>query len=226
VDARAVLFDLDGVLVDSRVPFARGVNGALIAQGLPPRPEQELYRYLGPPLHETFAALVPEPSLIEPCVERYRARYRARAALETTVFAGIPELLQRLSVHLAMAVATSKPHALAEPLLEALGMRSFFLAVIGPDLASENEPKAVTVERAIGALPPGSVPVMVGDRSYDVAAAHEHGLRAIGVLWGIGSTAELTTAGADALARNPSELAELLLAGDGQADRGRRTLNR
>jgi phosphoglycolate phosphatase len=105
-------------------------------------------------------------------------------------------------------------------------MRSFFLAVIGPDLASENEPKAVTVERAIGALPPGSVPVMVGDRSYDVAAAHEHGLRAIGVLWGIGSTAELTTAGADALARNPSELAELLLAGDGQADRGRRTLNR
>src|SRR5208337_212352 len=100
-------------------------------------------------------------------------------------------------------VATSKPHALAEPLLEALQLRDFFDAVVGPELDSENESKAATVARAMRELPPNAQPVMVGDRKYDIAAAHEHGIRAVGVLWGIGSEDELTTAGADALAHTP-----------------------
>lgn len=50
---------------------------------------------------------------------------------------------------------------------------------------------------------PEANPVMVGDRKHDIAAAHEHDIRAIGVLWGIGSEDELLTAGADALAHIP-----------------------
>ncbi len=65
-DHDAVLFDLDGVLVDSRVSFARSVNSALTSQGLPPRPEHELHQYLGPPLHRTFRALVGEEALVQP----------------------------------------------------------------------------------------------------------------------------------------------------------------
>jgi phosphoglycolate phosphatase len=109
-----------------------------------------------------------------------------------------------------MVVATSKPRALAEPLLDALDLRGFFAAVIGPELDSENEHKAVTIGRVMQALPPCARPVMVGDRKHDIAAAHEHDIRAIGVLWGIGSERELLTAGADALARTPIELATLL----------------
>jgi phosphoglycolate phosphatase len=207
----AVLFDLDGVLVDSRVPFARGINSALASQGLPTRPEHELHQYLGPPLHRTFQALVGEQSLVQPCVDAYRARYRELAASETTVFPGIREILDALYGHLPMVVATSKPRALAEPLLEALQLRRFFVAVVGPELASENEQKAVTVGRAIGELAPDAHPVMVGDRKHDIVAAHEHHIRAIGVLWGIGSEAELLTAGADALVHTPAELAALLI---------------
>ncbi len=51
---------------------------------------------------------------------------------------------------------------------------------------------------------------MVGDRKHDVAAAQEHHIRAIGVLWGVGSEKEMLAAGADALAHNPAELATLL----------------
>ncbi|TML05804.1 MAG: hypothetical protein E6G41_09245 [Actinobacteria bacterium] len=51
---------------------------------------------------------------------------------------------------------------------------------------------------------------VVGDRSFDVVAAHAHGIRAIGVLWGIGSESELRDAGADAIARSPAELVALL----------------
>jgi phosphoglycolate phosphatase len=51
---------------------------------------------------------------------------------------------------------------------------------------------------------------MVGDRKYDIVAAHDHGLRAVGVLWGIGSEQELRIAGADHLVASPAELALLL----------------
>ena len=209
-DHDAVLFDLDGVLVDSRVPFARSVNNALTSHGLAARPEHELHQYLGPPLHRTFRALVGDESLVQPCVDSYRARYHELAAGETTVFPGVRAILDALAEHLPLVVATSKPRALAEPLLDALHLRGFFAAVIGPDLDSENEHKAVTIGRATRALPPGSRPVMVGDRKHDIAAAHEHDLRAIGVLWGIGSELELLTAGADALVHTPAELATLL----------------
>jgi phosphoglycolate phosphatase len=207
----AVLFDLDGVLVDSRVPFARSVNAALAGHGLPPRPEQELHQYLGSPLHQTFHALVGDDSLVQPCVDLYRERYRTHAASETPVFPGIRELLDNLSDQLPLVVATSKPRALAEPLLTALDLRRFFAAVIGPELDSENEQKTVTVGRALQELPSDARPVMVGDRRHDIHAAHDHGLPAIGVLWGIGSEEELRTAGADALVQTPGELATLLV---------------
>jgi phosphoglycolate phosphatase len=59
-------------------------------------------------------------------------------------------------------------------------------------------------------LSPKARPVMVGDRKHDIAAAHERGILAIGVLWGIGSEVELRTAAADAIARTPVELGTLL----------------
>jgi phosphoglycolate phosphatase len=197
------------VLVDSRVPFVRSVNAALATPGLPPRPESELHQYLGPPLHQTFRALVSDESLVQRCVDAYRTRYRELAASETTVFPGVREILDSLSNRLPL-VATSKPRALAEPLLDALELRRFFAAVIGPRLDSENERKAVTVGRAIRELSPAARPVMVGDRKYDIAAAHEHDILAIGVLWGIGSEVELRAARADAIARTPAELETLL----------------
>jgi phosphoglycolate phosphatase len=187
------LFDLDGVLVDSRGAFSRAVNAALVANGLPARSEDELHQYLGPPLHHAFADLVDDHALVQRCVDAYRVIYSERAATETAVFPGIRDLLADLSRRVTLVVATSKPRALAEPLLRALELRGFFAAV--------------TVERAIRELPSGARPVMVGDRRYDIVAAHENAILAVGALWGIGSEQELVAAGADDLARTPAELA-------------------
>jgi phosphoglycolate phosphatase len=210
-----VLFDFDGVLVDSRVPFVRSVNAALVAHGLPPRADEDLHGFLGPPLHSVFRALDAGP-LVQLCVDSYRERYSVMGARETVVVAGIPAVLAELSAQLPLLVATSKAQTLAEPLLVQLGLREFFRDVVGPDLGAEDETKATTIQRALRRLPGCRRPVMVGDRMFDVIGARENGVETIGVLWGIGDAQELTDAGACALARTPSELPMLLGLRDGQ----------
>jgi phosphoglycolate phosphatase len=205
-----VLFDLDGVIVDSRVPFARSVNAALVAHRLPPRPKHELYQYLGPPLHGTFELLAGSGPIADSCVDAYRQRYAALAASETAVFPGMRKALELASSRLPLVVATSKAAALADALLAALGLRDLFDAVVGPSLEAKNEPKAVTIDRALSNVSAGSRAVMVGDRRYDVEAASEHGIPTLGVLWGIGTAEELREAGAAALVRSPAELIAML----------------
>jgi phosphoglycolate phosphatase len=192
------------VLVDSRRAFARCVNHALASVGLPARAEAELHPFLGPPLHATFARLAGE-ALADACVEAYRERYRVQAAAESSVFEGVDEALASLDEELV--VVTSKPQALAEPLLDALGLRPRFAAVFGPSLAERAEPKSATLARAVATHGPRA---LVGDRSFDMQAARAHGIRAVGVLWGIGDEAELLTAGADAIAATPADLAGAL----------------
>jgi len=209
-DHDAVLFDLDGVLLDSRAAFVQCINTALAENGLKPREAGELYRYLGPPLHQAFAELTDNRSVALACVESYRRHYSEVGPLATVAFPGMRELLAELHVHTPLAVATAKAQAVAEPLLEALGLRAFFTAVLGPGLDAEDESKEETIARALAHFAPDAQAVMVGDRWYDVAAAHANDMPAIGVLWGIGSEQELREAGADALVRTPAELAELL----------------
>jgi len=210
LEADAVLFDLDGVLVDSRTAFARSINAALVAHGLPERADDELHTYLGPPLHRTFAALGGVDAQIDALVLSYRARYRTTMAQESAVFAGIPEALEALAEVMPLVVATSKSQALAEPLLEQLGLRDCFQAVHGPSLQARDEAKSLTIARALEGLPHARRPVMVGDRKFDVLGARAHGLPCVGVLWGIGSEQELREAGAAALVSAPEELPELL----------------
>jgi len=206
----AALFDLDGVLVDSRVAFVRSVNAALGEHGLPERAADEIHPFLGPPLHRTFASLGAEAGQVDALVVSYRARYRAKMAQESAVFAGIPEALERLAATMPLVVATSKPRALAEPLLEQLGLRERFQAVYGPALQARDEAKSLTIARALEELPHARRPVMVGDRKFDVLGARAHELPCVGVLWGIGSEQELLEAGAVALVREPAELVALL----------------
>lgn len=197
----AVVFDLDGVLVDSRLAFTASVNAALQEFGRRPRPPEELYRFLGPPTYEAFEELLGNRGpVVDEAVEAYRRRYRRMAATESAPFDGVPEMLETLERKLPLVVATSKPQEIAGKLLEDLHLRHYFRAVIGPDLTARNEPKAETLERALDLLPNECMtPVMVGDRWYDIVAAKEHDIASIGVLWGIGDEDELLGAKADVL---------------------------
>src|SRR3954447_6125429 len=214
-DDDVVLFDLDGVLVDSRGPISSCINHALAAHGLPERDPADLYRYIGPPLLSAFAELLGE-SVASPAVARcaatYRERYAVASLTETAVTPGIVDVLAALRGDgRRLAVATTKPRTFAEPLLEALGMRRYFDAVAGPELHASGEDKTTTVGNALRALG-ATRGAMVGDRMFDMVAARAHGLRAVGVGWGIGSREELETAGADTNRPPPAERAAAVAA--------------
>jgi phosphoglycolate phosphatase len=209
MDNGVVLFDLDGVLVDSRGPISSCINHALAAHGVPERDPADLYQYIGPPLLQAFAELTGEPvdsDAVLRCAAAYRERYAEASLTETELTPGIVDVLAALRDEgRRLAVATSKPRPFAEPLLEALGLREHFDVVSGPELDATGEDKTTTVGNALHALG-AERGAMVGDRSFDMIAARAHGLHAVGVGWGIGSRAELEAAGAHRIVASPAEL--------------------
>jgi phosphoglycolate phosphatase len=212
MDAAVVLFDLDGVLADSRAAIAGCMNHALATGGHAVHPEDALHRYIGPPLPLAFAELLGEPvdsAAVAACIAAYRERYATASLTDTVVTPGIADALAALAERHRLGVATSKPRAFAEPLLEALGVREHFAVVAGPELGTALEDKTTTVGAALRALG-ATGGAMVGDTSFDMVAARAHGLRAVGVTWGIGTADELLAAGAEALVHEPAELAAAL----------------
>jgi phosphoglycolate phosphatase len=213
MDSGVVLFDLDGVLVDSRGPITGCINRALATNGFPEREPADLYGYIGPPLLTAFAEILGTPvtaRAVGDCVATYRELYAEASLTETEVTPGIADALAALRDEgRRLAVATSKPRPFAEPLLEVLGMRGYFDVVAGPELDATAEDKTTTVGaalRALGVNGGAGGGAMVGDRSFDMLAARAHGLRAVGVGWGIGSRAELEAAGAERIVASPAEI--------------------
>jgi phosphoglycolate phosphatase len=204
----ALLFDLDGCLVDSLPSIARCWSETLTGFGLPaPTPEQ-VRPHVGPPVDVAARALAPGAD--EATVEAIVADYRQRSARATDVvpFPGIPELLGVLTRRgMRLGIATSKSIEVAEPQLARLHLRRWFEVVEGTEVHELGADKATIVARALERLDPIRPIALVGDREHDVRGAHANGLGAIGVLWGYGSRDELVGAGADQLVRDPAEIA-------------------
>lgn len=208
-DAVAVVFDMDGCLVDARRAITASLRHALAAAGHPDREPAELERFIGPPLTYTMFELTGAEigsAENDALVAGYRAHHGDTLVEGSEVFPGIPEALTALSAagH-PLAVATSKPLAFAEKLLTALDLRDRFGHVAAPGFSVRTPDKTALVREALDALGT-STGIMVGDRSFDIAGGHGNALPAIGVLWGFGSRAELEEAGADALIASAPEL--------------------
>ena len=205
----AVLFDLDGVLLDSRVAIVRCIQHGLRSTGAAVPEAAELERFIGPPLIDAFAELAGSER-VGACLAAYRERYVWSSLEETTVVPGAAEALAEIAASVPVAVATTKPRAFAEPLCERLGLAPSLRAVVGPELDAPEEVKTTTVRRALAALglAPGADTPLVGDRSHDAEAAHANGIPCVGVLWGIGDEAELRDA--DVVVAAPGDLVGVL----------------
>ncbi|MGP6190715.1 MAG: HAD family hydrolase [Vulcanimicrobiaceae bacterium] len=214
---KALFFDFDGVIADSRTAIGSCFDAVLITRGLQPLDARSLSEVIGPPLQDSFRTVLAvrgaDPQIVRDCVRDYRALY-ARVSLEaTTLQPGILATLRDLSKAYHLALATSKLLSLTEPLLERLGIRDVFAVVSAPTAKRDGESKTATLAHAADQLGrmlnmpiDQMIATMVGDRKYDIEAGKALGMRTIGVTWGAGSRAELLTAGADRIVTSSEDL--------------------
>ena len=210
-----VLFDLDGTLTDSMLGITNCAMYALDKFGIHPQSREELLPYIGPPLiysFATFHGLSPEQA--DQAVSYYRERFSVIGWQENEVYEGIPELLRELKEKgLSLIVASSKPEVYTCRILEHFGLARYFDFVAGSTLDGQRDAKAEVIAHIQQNSPEitRENAVMVGDRKFDVAGAHERDLPVIGVLYGYGDRDEMELAGADFIADDLAELKRLLL---------------
>jgi phosphoglycolate phosphatase len=206
---RAILLDLDGTLVDSRPGIAASCEAALRALGHTPDPSFDVTPLIGPPMPQVIGRLLERygDDRVEAGIAAYRAHYGEIGLHLATIYPGIADALPHLSARAHCCVVTSKRSIYARRIVESLGLAVWFRGVYGTEPDGSLDDKADLIAAVLGAeaLDPRET-VMIGDRLHDVLGAHANGLRAIGVLWGYGSRAELEAAGADAFAETPDDL--------------------
>lgn len=209
----ALFFDLDGTLIDSEAGILGGIAHTLEALGHPAMTRTQLLPWIGPPLHDSYEALFAgDRSRAEEAVALYRERYDAVGWREHTVYAGIPKAIATLHASgRRLAVVTSKNEGFARRIIESLPFGSAFETVVGASDDGARRYKRELIAEALSRLALTPVDAtMIGDRRYDMEGAGQHGMRAVGVLWGFGQAEELRAAGAARLVETPDDLVAAL----------------
>ena len=213
---RLAVFDCDGTLVDGQAAVCDAMDAAFAAHGLPAPDRQLVRRSVGLSLPQAVRALLPDADedLRQGIDLAYRQAFRAAreaGQLVEPLYAGVRELLDAmLDQGWLLGVATGKSDRGLEHCLATHGLSRHFVTLQTAD-RHPSKPHPAMLEAALfeaGALPGDAV--MIGDTAYDMMMAVNGRVRALGVDWGYHTPAELADAGAEAVARNPLHLLELL----------------
>jgi phosphoglycolate phosphatase len=206
---RAVIFDLDGTLVDSVGDIADAMNHALTQHGVPTHPEAAYLRMVGDGVKELVRRAVPvgREDLHAPVLETWRAYYDTHLVDRTRPYPGIPGMLTALAeTGIRMAVLSNKSDSFVKRLVETLLPGVPFAAVYGerPGVPRKPDPMgALTLAAELG-VEPGACG-FVGDTAVDMDTARAAGMYGVGVAWGFRSH-ELEAHGARVVAANAEEL--------------------
>lgn len=192
----AVVFDLDGTLIDSADDLGAAANRLLASEGRRPLTPQEVRRFIGDGsrvyVQRAWAATgAPAddsdgPQGLDSLVARFIAEYQSDVAGHTVAYPGAVETVAKLAAAgIAVAVCTNKPQRPAELVLEALGFAPHLRAVAGGDRFPHRKPDPrhlLDTLALLGATPQAAV--MVGDNEHDMAVAHGAGTGAVLVSYG------------------------------------------
>lgn len=213
---KAVLFDLDGTLLDTLQDIADAVNRSLAQMGLPSH-TLKAYRYFVGDGREALAVRsLPErcrdQASVRRLVELIDSEYSACWARNTRPYPGMAALLDDLARrNVRMAILTNKEHALAEEMVSELLSQWRFEAIAGasPDIPKKPDPaSALQIARSLEIHPAGIA--YLGDTDIDMKTAVRAGMYPVGALWGFRTREELLAGGAKALVESPCDLLRLL----------------
>jgi len=210
----AVIFDLDGTLLDTLEDLRSSVNHALRLHGFPERSYEEIRTFVGNGVRNLMLKAVPagtEGALFEQVFSDFKSYYAEHWCELTCPYSGIEEIVQELhSRGVKLAVVSNKSDAEVKKLCaEFFG--PFILSAVGerPGIARKPAPDSVlhTLEE-LGVSREQTL--YVGDSEVDVRTAHNAGLDCASVTWGFRTRDELKEAGAELFIDRPSELLKLL----------------
>lgn len=212
----AVIFDLDGTLLDTLEDLAAAGNRVLAGAGLPVHPVERYRYFVGEGLRVLIERIVPpdrhDPGLLAGLVAAFSEDYGRNWHVRTRVYDGVPELLTALaSEGVSLNVLSNKPHAFTLLCVRELLPHWRFQEVSGlrEGMARKPDPGgALRIAERIG-LPPAEI-LYLGDTATDMRTAVAAGMHPVGALWGFRTAGELRESGAAVVATHPLEVLKVL----------------
>ena len=207
-----ILFDLDGTLTDPGIGITNSVAYALSKWNIEVTDRSELYKFIGPPLLDSFAGYYGfSEEDCQKALTYYREYFRSKGIYENEVYPGVVEMLETLkNSGKKIVLATSKPEEFAIIILKHFDLYKYFDFVAGATMDESRNKKGDVIKYALESCGIDKTDlkdvIMVGDRKHDVHGATENDLDCIGVLFGYGDREELETAGAKYIAEQIADI--------------------
>ena len=209
---RAVLFDLDGTLLDTRDAWIAAFDASVAALGRPTVSGAAAAQWIGTPIEVIFERSGLSEAEISKAIQIFQEVEAASVPKGMRAYPGVREMLAALGAW-KLAAVTNKRHDTSVEALRVTGLLPFFSLVLGGDSVPRKKPApdpVLKAARASGVSP--SECAVVGDTENDVRAAKGAGAKSIGVTWGYGTREALEAAGVDHLIETPEALPPLLRA--------------
>ncbi|WP_165070946.1 HAD family hydrolase [Paludisphaera rhizosphaerae] len=217
---RAVLFDLDGTLLDTLDDIGRSANQALQEGGFPEQPISAYRQFIGDGVAVLFQRALPaaaanDPEVVSRCVAAFARIYDAGWDVASRPYPGIAELLDALTAHsIPIAVLSNKPDVFTRKCVERFLASWSFAAVLGQREGVPRKPDPAGAFEAAELMGVDAADVLyLGDTSVDMTTAVRAGMLAVGAAWGFRSVEELKAHGAAVIVTEPMEVVSLLAGG-------------
>lgn len=202
----AVIFDLDGTLLDTLEDLKDATNAALTAFGYPQRSLDEVRQFVGNGAARLLELAAPEGADHQPVLAWFQEYYHTHCRVKTGPYPGIPEALKQIATEYPMAIVSNKPDLAVKALCA-----DYFPGIfaMGEHEGCPRKPAADMVRKAMAAI--GATDCLyVGDSEVDVATAKNAGVPCLSVLWGFRDREEIEAEGGNCFCINTAELTKKL----------------